>query len=300
MSDNKVLRAFKDLGLQRRAARDFLLILLGAVFQAVSLHFFLIPAKLASGGVSGIAQIINHYTGWPIGMMVIIGNIPLFILGWRYLGGARFAIRTVFAVASFSILVDVFGDLWPTKGLTDDLLLNALYGAIISGTGFALVYRGQGTSGGSDILARILVHYRAIPISQTYLMTDALIMFLAGLAFSWEQALYSIVMLYISGITAETVTQGSRVVRTAMIITEAAETVSEGILHGLGRGLTRLAGKGAYTGEERAVLYCVISRAEVERLKALVAEADPRAFVVIGHAYEALGEGFQEIGAGQG
>ena len=131
-------------------------------------------------------------------------------------------------------------------------------------------------------------------------MTDALIMFLAGLAFSWERALYSIVMLYISGIAAETVTQGSRVVRTAMIITGAAETVSEGILHGMGRGLTRLAGKGAFTGVERAVLYCVISRAEVERLKALVAEADPRAFVVIGHAYEALGEGFQEIGAGQG
>ena len=293
------MRGFKKLGLQKRAAKDFLLILLGAAFQAVSLHFFLVPAKLASGGVSGMAQLINHYTGWPIGLMVIIGNIPLFILGWRYLGGARFAIRTVFAVISFSVIVDVFGDMWPTTGLTDDLLLNALYGAIISGIGFALVYRGQGTSVGSDILARILVHYRAIPLSQTYLMTDALIMFLAGLAFSWERALYSIVMLYISGIVAETVTQGSRVVRTAIIITEAAETVSEGILHGMGRGLTRLAGKGVYTGEDRTVLYCVISRAEVERLKTLVVEADPNAFVVIGHAHEALGEGFQEIGERQ-
>lgn len=295
MSDNKIFAKIKKPKFQKRAGKDFVFIFIGAIIQAISLNLFLVPSNLTGGGVSGIAQIINHHTGWPIGLMVIIGNIPLFLLGWRYLGGSRFAIRTVFAVLVYSIAVDLFSEVIPTSGLTDDLLLNALYGAGISGIGYAFVYRGQGTSGGTDILARILVHYRATPLSQTYLMTDAFTMFLAGLTFKWERALYSIMMLYISGIAAETITQGSRVVRTAMIITDAAETVSEGILHGLGRGLTKLDGKGMYTGKARSVLYVVISRAEVERLKTLVAEADPKAFVVIGQAFEALGEGFQEI-----
>lgn len=294
---SKIRKNIKKFKFQKRAGKDFLLILLGTVLQAFALNLFMLPAKLVGGGVSGIAQVINHYTNWPIGVMVVIGNIPLFILGWRYLGGARFAYRTVFAVITYSVAVDVLGKFMPTNGLSDDLLLNALYGASLSGIGYALVYRGQGTSGGTDILARILVHYRAIPLSQIYLLTDAFTMLLAGLTFNWERALYSIIMLYTSGIAAETVTQGSRVVRTAMIITNAAETVSEGILHGMGRGLTSLGGKGMFTGEEKAVLYCVVSRAEVERLKTLVAAADPKAFVVIGQAYEALGEGFQEIKA---
>jgi uncharacterized membrane-anchored protein YitT (DUF2179 family) len=295
MTEKELFTQFKEINFRRRAARDFLFIFVGAVLQAAALHLFLVPSNLTGGGVSGIAQIINHFTGWPIGLMVMIGNIPLFILGWRYLGGPRFAVRTVFAVAVYSAAVDLFSTIWPVTALTSDLLLNALYGAGISGIGYAFVYRGQGTSGGTDILARILIHFWATPLSQTYLMTDAVTMFLAGLAFSWERALYSIMMLYISGIAAETVTQGSRVVRTALIITRAAEKVSEGVLHGLGRGLTKVTGQGMYTGEERAILYCVVSRPEVERLKALVAEADPKAFVVIGQAYEALGEGFQEI-----
>ena len=272
-----------------------MLIFLGTLIQAISLNIFLIPSKLTGGGVSGIAQIVNHYTGWSIGLMVILGNIPLFILGWKYLGGSRFAYRTVFAVISYSIAVDVLAKFWHPTGLTDDLLLNALYGAGISGIGYALVYRGQGTSGGTDILARILVHKKALPLSQTYLLTDALTMILAGIAFNWERALYSIMMLYISGIAAETVTQGSRVVRTAMIVTEKGNEIGERIMDNLGRGVTELSGKGMYSGMDRPVLYCVISRAEVERLKALVAETDPQAFIVIGHAYEALGEGFQEF-----
>ena len=293
MAEKTRLYNFKNPNFRKRAVLDFLYIFIGAVLQAVALHFFLVPSDLTGGGVSGIAQIINHYTGWPIGLMIILGNVPMFVLGWRYLGRARFVYRTIFAVVVYSLAVDLLGSIWPPSGITEDLLLNALYGACISGFGYAFVYRGQGTSGGTDILARILVHFRAIPLSQTYLLTDAFTMFLAGLTFGWDRALYSIVILYISGIAAETITQGSRVVRTAMIITHDSDEVAQRILHGLGRGLTKMSGQGGYTGEERSVLYCVVSRAEVERLKSLVAEADPRAFVVIGHAYEALGEGFQ-------
>jgi uncharacterized membrane-anchored protein YitT (DUF2179 family) len=274
------------------AGKDYLYILLGAALQALALKIFLVPANLASGGVSGLAQIINHYTRWPIGLMVFVGNLPLFLIGWRHLGGPRFAFRTAFAVIVFSVIMDLPIDILPSQGLTNDLVLNALYGGVASGIGFGLVYRGRGTSGGSDILGRILNHRYGIPISQSYLFTDSLIMFLAGLSFSWENALYALVMLYVSGIAAEAISQGSNIVRTAMIVTSNPEHVKDGIINSLGRGVTILSGQGGYTGEQRTVLYCVITRAEVSRLKVVVSESDLQAFMVIGQAYEALGEGF--------
>ena len=275
--------------------RDFLLIALGAFIQSVGLRLFLIPARLASGGVSGIAQLINHGTGWPIGLMVLVGNIPLFALGWRFLGGRKFIIRTAFAVAIFSFFVDALTLIMPPEGITDDILLNSLYGAVVSGIGYGIVYRGQGTSGGSDILARILNRWRGIPISQSYLMVDSAVILTAGFVFGWKEALYALITLYVSGIVTETASQGLSVVRTAMIITSEPELVSEQIFQTLDRGVTLLPGKGAYTGVERTILYCVVTRPETMRLKRIVNEADPDAFMVIGQAHEALGEGFAPL-----
>ncbi len=276
-----------------QAARDYLLITAGALLQALAIRLFLVPAHLINGGISGLSQIINYYTGWPIGLMIFIGNLPLFILGWRHLGGPRFALRTAFAVAAISFFTDMLVFVLPTKELTRDLVLNTLYGGIFSGVGYGLVYRGQATSGGSDILARILNNWRGISLSQSYMITDSLIMFLGGLTYSWENALYAIVMLYISGIAAETTTEGANIVRTAMIITSQPQAVTEKILHEMERGVTLIPAKGAYTGAERMVLYCVISRSEIPQLKALVREADSYAFMVIGQAHEVLGEGFK-------
>jgi uncharacterized membrane-anchored protein YitT (DUF2179 family) len=276
-----------------QAARDYLLILIGALLQALAIRLFLVPAHLINGGISGLSQIINYYTGWPIGLMIFLGNLPLFILGWRHLGGPRFALRTAFAVAAISIFTDTLTFVLPVKELTPDLVLNTLYGGLFSGVGYGLVYRGQATSGGSDILARILNNWRGVSLSQSYMITDSLIMFLGGLTYSWENALYAIVMLYISGIAAEAATEGSNVVRTALIITSQPQAVTDKILNEMERGVTLIPAKGAYTGAERTVLYCVISRSEVPQLKALVHEADSRAFMVIGQAYEVLGEGFK-------
>ena len=277
------------------AARDFLLIGLGSLLQALSIRLFLVPAGLVNGGISGLSQIINHYTGLPIGMMIFIGNIPLFLIGWRFLGGRRFAMRTAFSVVTISLFTDLLVFILPAEGLTTDLVLNTLYGGVASGIGYGLVYRGQGTSGGSDILARILNNWKGISISQSYLLTDSLIMFMGGLVYSWENALYAIVMLYISGIAAEVALEGSNVVRTALIITAQPEAVTQQILENMERGVTVLSGTGAYTGSDRPVLYCVITRSEVTQLKTLVSEIDPRAFIVIGQAHEALGEGFRPL-----
>lgn len=275
--------------------RDYSLIALGALVQAMALRIFFIPADLASGGVSGIAQLIHHYTNWPVGLMVFIGNLPLFALGWRFLGGRRFALRTGFSIVAYSFLTDAL--LWlpffPREGLTHDLVLNSLYGAVIAGLGYGLVYRGRGTSGGSDILARILNHYRGISMTQSYMMTDTLVILAAGLIFGWDKALYAVITLYVSGLVVDAIMEGGGTVRTALIITSAPQEVAAQILTVLERGVTRLEGTGVYTGQERPVLYAVVTRAEVQLLKDIVHQADPQAFMVIGAAHEAMGEGFQ-------
>lgn len=278
-------------------AGDFTQIAAGALLQAIGLRLFLVPSHLVSGGVSGISQVLNYYTGWPIGLMVFLGNIPLFLMGWRHLGGVRFALRTAAAVVAYSIFAEVVRFVIPPQGLTHDLLLNALYGGLVSGVGYGLVYRGRGTSGGSDILARILGHWRGVPLSQSYMMVDTVVILAAGFVFGWENALYALVLLYVSGLAAEVVTEGTYVVRTAMIVTSRPHEISEQIVTVLERGVTLLPGVGGYTGAERIVLYCVISRSEAPQLKTLVHEIDPHAFMVIGQAHEALGEGFRSLGS---
>lgn len=292
---SKIKKLIKEIELDKRTIQDYFVILIGSTLVAVSLRVFLVPARLASGGISGLAQIINSYTSWPIGVMVLLGNLPLFILGWRFLGGPRFAARTAFAILSFSILVDIPVPFLPGEGITEDIVLNTLYGGVVSGIGYGLVYRGRGTSGGTDILARILSSWRGIPVTQSYLITDALIIFLAGLSFSWENALYSLVLLYISGIGAESISQGSNVLRTGLIITANPEPIIAEIFQRLRRGVTIMNAQGGYSGQEKALLLCVVTRAEVPHLKSITRDLDPKAFLIIGQAHEVRGEGFLPI-----
>ncbi|MCB0103275.1 MAG: YitT family protein [Anaerolineales bacterium] len=283
--------------------RDYLLITASSLIQAVSLRLFFIPANLASGGVSGISQLLNHYTGWPIGLMVFIGNVPLFLLGWRFLGGTKFASRTAIAIITYAFFTDLLLKI-PVfvhysqiliDDLQGDIFLSSLYGAIVSGIGYGLVYRARGTSGGSDILARILNNWRGIPMTQSYLMVDTLVILAAGFVFGWKEALYAMIALYVSGLVAETILEGGGTVRTAMIVTSQSEEVRKRVIEELERGVTYLEGRGGYTGDVRPILYCVINRSEVTYLKDIVHEIDPDAFMVIGFAHEVLGEGFKPL-----
>ncbi len=283
------------LDFSRQNAKDYLFILAGALVQALAMRLFLVPGQLVSGGISGVAQLINHYSALPIGLMVFFGNLPLFLLGWRYLGGPRFVARTGVAIAAFSFLTDALVWFIPPAGLTHDLVLNSLYGGLMLGVGLGLVYRGRGTSGGSDILGRILNHRFGISISQAYLATDSIVVLAAGFVFGWEFALYGLVMIYVSGLAAEVTTEGSSVFRTAIIVTHFPQDVAQKIMTEMERGVTFLSGRGAYTDTERDVIYCVVSRSEVSTLKSVVREMDPKAFMVIGEAHEAMGEGFRPL-----
>ena len=280
---------------KRQLFFDYAFIALGALIQALSMRLFLIPGLMVSGGISGAAQIVNFYTHWPIGVMVLAGNLPLLLLGWRYLGGRRFALRTAAAVVLFSVFTDLLAFFLPQNGITPDMVLDALYGGVLLGIGLGLVYRGRGTSGGSDILGRILNHYRGLAISQAYLITDGLVVLASGFAFGWDKALYGLVVIYVSGLAAEMISEGNNLYRTVFMITYKPREITEEICSSLERGVTLLPGTGGYTGQSRTMLYCVLSRSEINLLKAIVVEIDPDAFMVIGQANEALGEGFRPL-----
>ncbi len=275
--------------------RDYGLVLVGTAVMAASLHIFYIPNQLATGGLTGYAQLINRYTGWPIGVMVFLANVPLFVIGWRYLGGRRFLARTIFGSVAFSVILDMLPLIAPAQKLTDDFTLNALYGGLSMGVGVGLVLRAKATTGGTDILARFLSKRYGVPLSRSYLYTDTLVVFLAAVAFSWEHALYAILALYVTGRVTEVTATGANVERAALIITDAPDRVAQHILHDLARGVTEWRGTGKYTGRERPILLCVVSQAEVVQLKTIVNESDPEAFVVIGLASEVLGEGFRPL-----
>jgi uncharacterized membrane-anchored protein YitT (DUF2179 family) len=292
---DRIVESVGPLDFSARTLRDYGFVLVGAFLQAVAMRLFLIPSQLVSGGISGAAQIINYYTHWPVGLMTFVGNAPLFIIGWRYLGGARFALRTALGVFAFSFLTDFLVLFLPLRGLTDDIVLNTVYGGLLLGIGLGIVYRGKGTSGGSDILARVMNERLHLSISQSYLITDAAVVLAGGFAFGWKVALYGLVVIYISGLAAEMASEGENIFRTALIVTNQPIQVSQAIMSVLERGVTILPGTGAFTGSDRPVLYCVVTRAEVSLLKTLVRESDPKAFMVIGAVHEALGEGFRPL-----
>ncbi len=213
---NKSVRMREELSW--RTAADYVMLIVGALIQALAMRLFLVPSQLLSGGVSAIAQIINSFNGWPIGVMVFIGNLPLFFLGWRYLGGARFAIRTGVAITAFSIFTDTLVYVLPVEGLTHDLVLSSVFGGVVFGVGLGLVYRAKGTSGGSDILGQILYHRKGYP-DDPGLFCHGHGRFAGGWIFwSWELALYGMIVMYVCGLAAELVLEGPRILNTVMII----------------------------------------------------------------------------------
>jgi len=291
----KIKEFIKQIDFSWRSISDYLLIILGGFVQALALRTFLIPSQLVGGGISGIAQLLHYLWRTPVGLITMLANIPLFIIGWRFLGGPRFALRTILSVVSFTVFTDILIALTGQAPFTDDILLNSLYGGIILGIGLGLVYLGRGTSGGTDILTRILNQRLGMSVSLAYMITDSVAVLLAGFFFGWDKSLYGLIMIYLSGVAADMVSQGTNVIREAMIITDETGKVVSAISEELGRGTTIINAKGGYTMKDRPIIFCVVSAGEVIRLKTIVRDADPDAFMVVGHANEALGEGFKPL-----
>jgi len=222
-------------------------------------------------------------------------NIPTFILGYRFLGGGSFLIRSATATLVYNVAVDLSAPFFPGNGLTNDMILNALYGGVVAGIGVGLIYRAGGVAGAGGISNRLLHDWFGLPFKMTGLFTNSLVIGLAGLVFGWEAILYAIIAFYTTGTLADFVLEGPDLVRTALIITDKPDQVAEGIITILGRGVTSWKVYGMYANKEHTALYCTVTRPEIRSLKNLVADTDPQAFVIIGQGNEALGRGFRRL-----
>jgi uncharacterized membrane-anchored protein YitT (DUF2179 family) len=265
----------------------------GAALAALGYVLFQVPFDLAAGGVSGLGIIINHFTGLPVGTLFLLINIPLLVLGFHQLGRWRFLFNTVLSVVVFSVASDLFLKHLPetmrTWPLTDDPLLSAIYAGIVYGLGSGLVYRAGGTVGGTSVPARILHIRRGFPMSQSYMFTDLAVIVLAGLVFSWEQAMLALLSLGLTGMFSDFVLEGISYVRTAMIITNHPRRMSKALMAELSKGVSLWPITGAYTEQSRTMIYCTIRRSQITELKQVVSREDPKAFLVIGVAQQAFG-----------
>lgn len=273
----------------RTLLQNYLLVTVGALLLAVNINLFLAPANLAPGGVSGTAIIVNSFTGWPIGLTMLVLNIPMILLGFRHLGRFRFLAFTLYAVLLYNLGADLLTRWLPAGGITDDLLLNALYGGVVGGLGMGLVYRGGGTTAGTGILGRVLQMKTGIPVSQIYLLTDGGVILVAGLVFGWENGLYALITLFVWGLATDFVLEGPSVIRMAFIVTDRPQEVADAVLSELQLGITAWSAKGMFTETEHSVLFCTVSRPYERALRRVVTRADPNAFLVIGHGHQARG-----------
>jgi uncharacterized membrane-anchored protein YitT (DUF2179 family) len=271
----------------------FLLLNSAAIIGALSVIIFMAPAQVSPAGVSGLAVILNHLFNLPIGIMILIGNIPIQILAYKMLGGWRTVTGTLYVLVIYSFAIDLLTPYFPAHGVSDNTMLNALFGGILGGVSTGLVYLAGSTFGGTSTLGRIIQMKYGTPISTTSLYTDTLVIALAGLAFnSWEAALYALVALFIGGVATDYVLEGPSIIRTVLIITDHPRAVSDAILHQMGRGVTAWNGTGMFTNQQRTVLFITIARPQVGTVRQLVLEADPGAFIVIGQGQTAYGQGF--------
>lgn len=271
--------------------RDYGLMLIGALIAAVSFTNFFVPNDIAPGGVTGIATVVNHLTGWPVGVVSFVINVPLFLMGYHS-GGRRFVMRSFATMAAFSVLIDLL----PDVVITHEPMLASIFGGILLGIGLGLVLRAGATTGGTDLAAQ-MVHKRFsfLSVGTILLTIDCAVVLLAGVVFDVQAALVALIALYISTKVMDMVLKGWNTEQQMMIISDHADEIAHHICTDMERGATMIEAHGAYTGEKRGMVYCVVTRAEIMQVKTIVAQCDPRAFVTVSDAYEVMGEGFKQF-----
>lgn len=276
----------------KREIVDYVGIFIGVNLTALGLVWFLIPNKIAAGGVSGLATVLYYLWGWPVGLVILLVNIPLF-LACLLVFGPGFGMKTFFGTVLLAAVVEYWGQI--VQPLTLDPLLGSLWGGVLGGVGVGVALRHRGTTGGTDLAAKLLSHFTGLSMGQAILLVDGLVIGLAGIVFqSVELMLYALISIVVSGKLIDGVVEGFNYSKGVYIISENSDRIAQRILAELDRGVTGLAGRGIYSDQAREILLCVVGRAEEIRLKRLVKEEDPKAFVIIADVHEVLGEGFKE------
>ncbi|WPC39316.1 YitT family protein [Clostridium sp. JS66] len=255
-----------------------LLIILGAILYSIGLEIFLIPNNIIDGGIVGISIMISHFTNIPLGILTFILNIPFFVIGYKQIG-KTFTISTLFSVVCYSIGISIFK---PIPGITQDVLLASVFGGIIAGLGIGIIIKSGGSTDGAEIVAIILDKRLTFSVGQIVLFFNFFILTSAGFVFGWDRAMYSLIAYFIAIKLIDIIVEGIDESKAVFIISSKHEDISQAIMDRLGRGITLLNGKGGYKGVATDVIYVVVSRLEISKLKSIVHGFDENALVTIG------------------
>lgn len=276
--------------------KDYIVITLGFVIIAIAIKFFLAPNKIANGGITGVAIIINYFIPkLSVGLLMVILNGVLFVLAFSVIDGT-FGARTVYASMGLSVLLTILDKfIPPTVAATDDLLLATLFGTVIIGIGMGIVFNRNASTGGTDIFAKMLTKFKNLDIGKALLIVDLIIAVISGFTFSAEIGMYGILSVILMGVIIDFVIEGLNACKSIIVITSKNDEVNKFIMEELNRGCTMIQGKGAYSGQNKEILYTVLDRKQFITLKTYIKEIDPKAFIIVSEAREVLGEGFKNI-----
>jgi uncharacterized membrane-anchored protein YitT (DUF2179 family) len=267
----------------------FLSIIVGAALYSIGLEIFLIPNNVIDGGTVGISIMINHFIQIPLGVLTFIINVPFFIIGYKQIG-KTFTISTLFSVICYSIGISI---LKPIPGITNDILLASVFGGVIVGLGVGIIIRSGGSTDGTEIIAIILDKRSSFSVGQIVMFFNFFILAAAGFIFGWDRSMYSLMAYFIAIKIIDIIVEGLDESKAVIIISEKQDDISRAIMARLGRGITLLNGKGGYMGAPQEVIYVIVSRLEIFKLKSIVYGFDENALMTIG-SVETLGKGFKK------
>lgn len=281
--------------MNKKGLEEYALITFGIILVALSVEYFFAPNNLAAGGVTGLAIVINALLpNLSVGTITLVLNIVLFVVAFWLIGG-NFGGKTIFASLGLSVVMWIIEKFFNPFAITTDLVIATTFGTLISAFGMAIVFNNNASTGGTDILAKILNKFFHINIGKSLLIVDILITFSAAFVFGLDTGFYAMLSVIILGITVDRFIDGFNSSKEVTIISENYKEISEYILNDLSRGCTYLQGKGVYSGNDIKVIYSVLSRNEFIKLKEYIKEIDEKAFISVRESYEVLGEGFMKI-----
>jgi uncharacterized membrane-anchored protein YitT (DUF2179 family) len=270
--------------------KRYIILFIGSIIYAAGLEIFLVPNNIIDGGVVGIAIMASHLTGLPLGVFLIIINIPFVYLGYKQIG-KTFTLSTLFAILSLSYWTNIF---LPIPGLTNDLFLASVFGGIILGIGVGLIVRYGGSLDGTEIVAILMDKRSSFSVGEIIMVINLFILSAAGLVFGWDRAMYSLVTYFIASKVIDITIEGLNESKAVFIVSDYSASVADALMARLGRGVTVLHGEGGYSGDEKHILYVVITRLEIAKIKVLVEEIDEKAFVTINDVHDVMGGSFRK------
>jgi uncharacterized membrane-anchored protein YitT (DUF2179 family) len=286
----------KEKPFSRKWFLSYSLITIGAFILATSFVLFITPYKIVPGGVYGISIVMHYLLGTPVGLVALCFDIPLTLLGIKFLG-PRFGMKTVVGFSLTALFTDTLTFFWGFKPLvTGDALLSSIFGGVLAGLGLGLIFKAKATSGGSDIVAMIIAKYTRLPLGVLMIYVDSVIVLVGLVVFrDWKIPLYSWIVIYITGKVIDVVLEGVSYDKSLFIISDKHEEIRDKILNNLDRGGTYIDGKGMYNMAEKRIIFTVVSRRELGLLEEYIHKIDPKAFLTVTDATEILGEGFKSL-----